>query len=387
MRLIYSLKQLKGLGKMSKKIAATLVVILPFLTSCYRTSDLYVDPSLSDSCENLAALDWYYGSAQSKFADGVPSVERRRQLTKSLIVQKGCSSSLIADVRNKLENPESTPTSTNNIAAPSPLTAPTLTTPTPTARLGVHITPITPRIITSFGLPVTYGSLVLGTIPGGSAEKAGILAGDIILGVSGKTVANPNELTSAVAQLPPNSITTLQVWRLRESIDVSLTIAPGSSQSPLIAPSVPAPAAPEPTQKTAVQPASLPAISSGSYCVSVFTYDLSGSADSESGGIVTNIWKAESTNTSSALNSLPEFESYIRSQGHSFDVDSRTCQPPGTMDQCTIIGTKGFLTLKAYSLSTTCTKERQPVEAMRSLYIKKSPFFTVTSWAPAGSTQ
>lgn len=370
---------------MSKKIAATLVVILPLLTSCYRPSDAYIEPSLSDSCETLAARD--YGYEQNKFADGVPAVERSRQLNKSLIAQKGCSSSLIANVRNKLKNLESTSTSTNNLADTPPLTASTPTTPTPTARLGVHITPITPRIITSFGLPVTYGSLVLGTIPGESAEKAGILAGDIILGISGKIAANPNELTNAVAQLPPNSITTLQVWRFKESIDVSLTIAPGSSKGPLIASSIPASTAPEPTQKKAVKLVTPPAISTGSYCVSLFTKEWIGREDSDPTGIITSIWKGESLNKSPSLNSMAELESYVRSQGHSFDVDSRFCQPSDGFDQCIIIGTKGLIQLTGYSLITACTEERQTAEETRKNFIKQWPFMTVTNWTPAGSSQ
>ena len=270
--------------------------------------------------------------------------------------------------------------STNTLPPPS-------ATPPATGRIGVRLMPVTPRTVSSYGLPSASGALVLGTIPGGGAERAGIQAGDVILGVSGKAIANPDELINAVAQASPGSSVDLRVWRYRSSIDVNVTTSPGSSKSPMITSSVPAPTAPEPTQKTAVQPATLSATSTSNYCFSSFTNELTGKEDSDPSGIITNIWKLEPTNTSPALNSMPELESYVRSQGHTFNVDSRTCQPPGAMDQCTTLGSKGFIDLRGYSLTTTCTKERQSAEAIRNSSIRQWPFMTVTSWAPAGSTQ
>ena len=98
-------------------------------------------------------------------------------------------------------------------------------TPPLTGRLGVHVTPITPRIISAFGLPTASGALVLGTISGGSAEKAGFQAGDVIIGISGMQVENPNELANITAKLTPGSTTSVRVWRYREAMDIAVTIS------------------------------------------------------------------------------------------------------------------------------------------------------------------
>lgn len=365
---------------MSRKKLPFTLIFVPFLSSCYNSSDLFPQPSVSDSCEHL--LLTVNGIEGTDGAEGVTSLDRKVQLAKELIKQKGCLSNP-AEINTALTNSTVTPTQPRN----STSDLPPLNTPQPTGRIGVRLMPVTPRVVSSFGLPSASGALVLGTIPGGGAEKAGIQAGDVILGVSGKAIANPDELSNAVTQAPPGSSVELRVWRDRSSIDLNVTTSQGSSKSSMIASSLPAPTAPETTQKIVAQPASLPTTSNGSYCFSHFTNSLTGKEDSDPSGIITNIWEPERTNTSPALNSLPELESYVRSQGHTFDVHSRTCQPPGAMEQCTIFGSKGFIDVRGYDLGTTCAEGRQLTEAIRNGFIKQWPFMTVTSWAPAGSTQ
>lgn len=115
------------------------------------------------------------------------------------------------------------PTTGSALSTP-PLPLPSVTPPS-TGSLGVHVTPITPRIINAFGLPTASGALVLGTISGGSAEKAGFQAGDVIIGISGMQVENPNELASITAKLTPGSTTSVRIWRYREAMDVAVTIS------------------------------------------------------------------------------------------------------------------------------------------------------------------
>ena len=128
----------------------------------------------------------------------------------------------VAPVSSVSVNPSAATTgsalSTNNLPPPS-------ATPPATGRLGVHVTPVTPRIISAFGLPTASGALVLGTISGGSAEKAGFQAGDVIIRISGMQVENPNELASITAKLTPGSTTNVRVWRYRKAMDIAVKIS------------------------------------------------------------------------------------------------------------------------------------------------------------------
>jgi serine protease Do len=48
---------------------------------------------------------------------------------------------------------------------------------------------------------------------GSPAERAGVRAGDVIIGFNGAAVTDPNALRNAVARTPPGSDVTLTVWR------------------------------------------------------------------------------------------------------------------------------------------------------------------------------
>ena len=58
------------------------------------------------------------------------------------------------------------------------------------------------------GAPVV-GALVTGTLSGGPASRAGIVRGDIIYAVQGRTIASPAALTSTLSRLSPGTTTRL----------------------------------------------------------------------------------------------------------------------------------------------------------------------------------
>ena len=60
--------------------------------------------------------------------------------------------------------------------------------------------------------------------PGGAAEKAGILAGDVITTMNGKPVTSASELTAAVRQEPAGSKVKIELIRndVKLSFDVVL---------------------------------------------------------------------------------------------------------------------------------------------------------------------
>jgi serine protease Do len=102
--------------------------------------------------------------------------------------------------------------------------------------LGVTIQPITPELSSSMNLPSTRGVLVNSVEPGSAAEKAGVRTGDVIVGLNGQPVEDPNSLRNRVAAAGPNSDVALRVYRDGKDVDLHARLtelkaqaAPGES--------------------------------------------------------------------------------------------------------------------------------------------------------------
>ncbi|HEY6099797.1 MAG TPA: PDZ domain-containing protein, partial [Anaeromyxobacter sp.] len=80
--------------------------------------------------------------------------------------------------------------------------------------LGVQVGDLTPDLAAGFGLaPGTKGALVQNVVPRGPAAKAGVLAGDIVVALNGKSVESAGQLTREVALVPPGEQVKLEVLR------------------------------------------------------------------------------------------------------------------------------------------------------------------------------
>ncbi|HLA35609.1 MAG TPA: DegQ family serine endoprotease [Rhodocyclaceae bacterium] len=80
-------------------------------------------------------------------------------------------------------------------------------------RLGVMIQEVDQALADSFGLNKPTGALVSSVEKGSPAERAGILAGDVILKFNGKDVGRSSELPPLVADVRPGSSARLEIWR------------------------------------------------------------------------------------------------------------------------------------------------------------------------------
>ena len=98
-------------------------------------------------------------------------------------------------------------------------------------RLGVQIQPLTPELAKSFKLDNTNGVLVTSVEPRSPAEKAGLQAGDVILGFEGKPVKNANELPRVVAATKPGTTVALDIWRGGARRQVKATLAEFPSEA------------------------------------------------------------------------------------------------------------------------------------------------------------
>lgn len=79
--------------------------------------------------------------------------------------------------------------------------------------LGVSIQEMDKDLATSFGLSKPEGALVAQVMPGGPADKGGILAGDIITSFNGKSILFSSDLPHQVGQVTPGASVRLVVVR------------------------------------------------------------------------------------------------------------------------------------------------------------------------------
>ncbi|TGP51812.1 DegQ family serine endoprotease [bacterium M00.F.Ca.ET.230.01.1.1] len=90
--------------------------------------------------------------------------------------------------------------------------------------LGVQIQPVTPDVAGAIGLDHLAGALVSSVTPGSPAAKAGIEVGDVITGFGGKEIKDTKDLSRAVADVPPGSKETVDVWRKGKAVQVSADV-------------------------------------------------------------------------------------------------------------------------------------------------------------------
>ena len=91
-------------------------------------------------------------------------------------------------------------------------------------RIGVRIQEVDQTLANSFHLPHPHGALVSQVEPGSPADKAGILGGDIIVGVDGDVLEQMSQLPAAIAAKRPGTNVRLDIWRdgKQQSIDVTV---------------------------------------------------------------------------------------------------------------------------------------------------------------------
>ncbi len=90
--------------------------------------------------------------------------------------------------------------------------------------IGVEAQEITSELAESFGLPDAEGALIAGVLRGSPADGAGIKPGDILLGVDGKTVKDPQVMLDLIAELKPGTAVPFKLRRNQSLVDVQVKI-------------------------------------------------------------------------------------------------------------------------------------------------------------------
>jgi serine protease Do len=102
-------------------------------------------------------------------------------------------------------------------------------------RIGVTIQDVNAQLAESFGLDRPRGALVSSVEKEGPAARAGIAAGDVILGVGGHPIERYGELSGAIAAMKPGSETSLMLWRNGRQQNVTVQVAELKEQQQTVA--------------------------------------------------------------------------------------------------------------------------------------------------------
>ncbi len=106
-------------------------------------------------------------------------------------------------------------------------------------KLGVTIQGVDRELAQSFGLSEPTGALVSNVEPGGPAEKAGLKAGDVVLGVDGTKVKDSGDLPRIIGDKRPGTAVKLEVWRDGRSRTLTATLGEMSNEAIAEGPAAP----------------------------------------------------------------------------------------------------------------------------------------------------
>jgi Do/DeqQ family serine protease len=98
--------------------------------------------------------------------------------------------------------------------------------------LGVALQPLSPELAQTYGLTDTTGALVASTVPGSPAAAAGLQQGDVILTYEKTAVADYHQLQRLVAESRVGTSVTLEVFRKKQKVKVSLKVAEVPDERP-----------------------------------------------------------------------------------------------------------------------------------------------------------
>jgi serine protease Do len=136
-------------------------------------------------------------------------------------VTRGNSGGPLADAQGRVIGINSMVSGGLTLAIPSAAVEHFLTEGGKRPTLGVTLRSVS---IPLQGVPI-FGLLVLGVVAGGAAEAAGIALGDVVIGVAGRRLGRPEDLTSAVRHAKPGDRVALDLIRGGQRLACEVTVS------------------------------------------------------------------------------------------------------------------------------------------------------------------
>ena len=99
--------------------------------------------------------------------------------------------------------------------------------------IGIEAQDITPELAESFKLAQARGSLIAGVLRNSPADLAGVKAGDVLLAINDKEVADSSSMLNLIAVLKPNEKAVLKIARAEKDIEIKVTV--GKRPKPAVA--------------------------------------------------------------------------------------------------------------------------------------------------------
>jgi S1-C subfamily serine protease len=105
--------------------------------------------------------------------------------------------------------------------------------------LGIVSLPIGPELAQEMGLPTDYGILIVRTVPGGAADRAGLrggdkraylgatpimIGGDLIVAIDGESVGDQQDLANTMNKHRAGDTVTLTVYRNKRKMDIKVVL-------------------------------------------------------------------------------------------------------------------------------------------------------------------
>ncbi|HXX84179.1 MAG TPA: trypsin-like peptidase domain-containing protein [Casimicrobiaceae bacterium] len=90
--------------------------------------------------------------------------------------------------------------------------------------LGIEPQEVTPELATALALPSAEGVLIRAVLKSGPADRAGVLAHDVVLEIDGKPTRDVAALLSQIAALTPGTQAKLKVLREKKAVEVDVTV-------------------------------------------------------------------------------------------------------------------------------------------------------------------
>ncbi|MFH0934793.1 MAG: Do family serine endopeptidase [Pseudomonadota bacterium] len=90
--------------------------------------------------------------------------------------------------------------------------------------VGIAVQELTPELAESFKLKDTQGVLIAEVVRGSPADKAGIKAGDILVNIDGKPLADSTVMLETISALPPGKVALLKLLRNQSEIAIQVKV-------------------------------------------------------------------------------------------------------------------------------------------------------------------